>query len=135
MFFPKIREKLSARTIVVFSGIFIGISCLGYTLGTILQEYVVAIYVLTVVLSLIIGVTASLIMATLSVQFMSVVEQDYLARVGAIFNAGACAATPVVSMLVSILSTRLTVAQVFQTSGILCVILFIIIGIKKVKLE
>lgn len=133
--FPLIMEKMQVRTVVVITGISIGSTFFLYTMGIYVQGNIVAIYLLTMIASVILGISTSMLSSVLNVQFMKVVSQEYLARVAAIFSAGACAATPIVSMLVSIVSTQLTVLQIFFISGILCVILFVMIGIVKVRLE
>lgn len=133
--FPLIMEKLQVRTIVVITGISIGSTFFLYTMGIYVQGNIAAIYLLTMIASVILGIGASMLGSVLNVQFMKVVSQEYLARVAAIFSAGACAATPIVSLVVSVVSTQLTVLQIFFISGILCVILFAMIGIVKVRLE
>lgn len=133
--FPLIMEKMQVRTVVVITGISIGSTFFLYTMGIYIQGNIVAIYLLTMIASVILGISTSMLSSVLNVQFMKVVSQEYLARVAAIFSAGACAATPIVSMLVSVVSTQLTVLQIFFISGILCVILFVMIGIVKVRLE
>lgn len=133
--FPLIMEKMQVRTVVIITGISIGSTFFLYTMGIYVQSNIVAIYLLTMIASVILGISTSMLSSVLNVQFMKVVSQEYLARVAAIFSAGACAATPIVSMLVSVVSTQLTVLQIFFISGILCVILFVMIGIVKVRLE
>ena len=133
--FPLIMEKLQVRTVVVITGISIGSTFFLYTMGIYVQGNIVAIYLITMSASVILGIGASMLSSVLNVQFMKVVSQEYLARVAAIFSAGACAATPIVSLVVSVVSTQLTVLQIFFISGILCVILFVMIGIVKVRLE
>ena len=133
--FPLIMEKMQVRTVVVITGISIGSTFFLYTMGIYVQGNIVAIYLLTMIASVILGISTSMLSSVLNVQFMKVVSQEYLARVAAIFSAGACAATPIVSLVVSVISTQLTVLQIFFISGILCVILFVMIGIAKVRLE
>ena len=133
--FPFISEKVSVRSILVGSGIGIGAGFYLLTLGTYLQESIVAIYVLTILVAILIGASASIFMASLNVQFMKVVKQEYLARVGSIFNAGASAATPVASFLVSALTLKFNVAQILVVSAALCGIIFVYIAVRKVKFE
>ena len=92
------------------------------------------VYFITIAACFLMGAGVGLMSATLNVQFMKHVQQEYLARVGAIFGAGALAACPVVSFIVSGLATYFSVGQIFTVSAVLCVILFIIVGIKKVDL-
>lgn len=133
--FPFIMEKIQARTVVVITGVGIGITFFLYTMGIWVQENKIVIYGLTITASVMLGGCAGILNSVLSVQFMKVVSQDYMARVGAIFNASASAATPITSVLVSVLSAKFAVSQIFFICGVLCVILFIMIGVVKVRLE
>ena len=133
--FPYINEKITARTNIVCNGIIMVICIYLYTMVTYLHQYIIAIYLLTILMSFIFGFSVSSISGVLSVNFMKVVEQDYLARVGSIFNAGACAATPITSLLVSAFVAYFSTAQILVASSIFCVILFVVIGIRKVRFE
>lgn len=133
--FPFVMEKIQVRTVVVITGVSIGGTFFLYTTGNWVQKSVVLIYIITIAASVILGINASILSAVLNVQFMKAVSQEYLARVGAIFSAGACAAIPVASVVVSAVSIYFTVSQIFFICGLLCVILFVMMGITKVRLE
>lgn len=133
--FPFLNRKISVRTLVVISGLFVGIGFYLYTFGTMLQSHVVAIYALTIGVTAILGIASSMIGAVLGVQFMKCVQQDYLARVGAIFNAGACAASPVTSLAVGALITVIPIASMFKICAVIFVVIFLFIAIRKVRLE
>lgn len=135
LFFPYISKKVSVRGIFVGCGIGIGASFALLTLGKFLQGSIIAIYVLTILATAVLGISANLFISALNVQFMKVVKQEYLARVGSIFNAGAAAATPLASFLVSALALKFTVGQILIVSAALCGIIFIYIAVKKVKFE
>lgn len=133
--FPKISEKMAVRELIVLSGIALGISEFSYTIGSCFKENVIAIYMLTIIASLVIGAAASMIMGALSVQFVKVVKEDYLARVGAIFNACTTASIPVTSVVISIAVLKFSTAQIMIASAVLCVILFIVVELRKLRLE
>lgn len=133
--FPFLMKKIQARTAVVMAGTSMGLTFFLYIMGKWTQENVIVIYGLTITASAVLGMSASLLGSVINVQFMKTVKQEYLARVAAIFNAGACAATPVTSVLISALSIKFAVSQIFFICGVLCVILFLMIGIVKVRLE
>lgn len=135
LFFPYISKKFSVRGILVGSGIGIGASFALLTLGKFLQGSIVAIYVITILATAVLGISANLLMSVLNVQFMKVVKQEYLARVGSIFNAGSSAATPVASFLVSALALKFTVGQILIVSAALCGIIFVYIAVRKVRFE
>lgn len=66
---------------------------------------------------------------------MKTVEQNYLARASAIFNATAQASCPVTSFLISGVLLRISVAGIFGLCGIACIGVLAGLGILKVKLE
>lgn len=133
--FPFISEKIKPRTIIVVAGLIVALTFFSFPLGIYIQNSVIVIYALTCITSLLLGAAASLLSSVLNVQFMKVVEQDYLARVGSIFNAGSSLATPVVSFIIGAITVSCSVTEIFQISGALCVILFLFIGMKKVRFE
>lgn len=133
--YPLLNKKFKIRTLFVFAGFAIALGLYLYTLGAIFQDNRLFIYILTVTASFLLGSGASICSATLSIQFMKVVEQDYLARVSSIFNACACAASPIMSILVSGLTTVCSVSQIFLLSALLCAIIFLVIAITKMRLE
>lgn len=94
-----------------------------------------AVYLLAIAVSFCLGVGISVISAILSVQFMKAVKQEYLARVGAIFNASATAAMPVTSFIISGVAAKFSVSQILVVSGVVYVLLFIYVGVRKVRLE
>lgn len=133
--FPYINDKISARTNIVINGFVMGICIYLYTIGLYLQGQVIAIYALVSIVSFLLGFAVSNMSGVLNVNFVKHVEEDYLARVGSIFNAGACAAIPVTSVIVSIFVSYFSTVQILTVSAILCVILFMIIWLKKVRFE
>lgn len=90
---------------------------------------------LTILITFVIGMSCSMLVAALNVQFMKTVQQEYLARVGSIFNAGASAATPAASLAVSALAAFCSVSQIFLCSGAICVIIFLVLSLVRVRLE
>ena len=133
--YPYIAEKLSVRMQFIGLGILSGIELYGYTIGENFKSHTVFIYALTITVSFLLGATVSIMTSALSICFMKAVKQEYLARVGSIFNAGASAATPVVSFAVSILTTFCPVAQIIRICGLLCVIIFTVMALVRVRLE
>lgn len=133
--YPFLCDKVPVRTLFTGSGILIGAGIYGYTAGECFPSNIIAIYALTVSISLIFGISVSLFSTALNVLFMKTVRQAYLARVGSIFNAGACAATPAASLVVSALTQVCPVSQILKLSGLFCVILFMAMALARVRLE
>ncbi|MGN1148373.1 MAG: MFS transporter [Lachnospiraceae bacterium] len=134
LLFPRISRKTAVNPCIACGGILLGF-CMSAYVFTGWADNVTIVYILTGLISLLLGAAASIISAALNVQFMKVVKQDYMARVGSIFNALTCAATPVASFLVSGMATVFSVQKIFIGSAALCVLLFMYIAIRKVRLE
>lgn len=133
--FPYLMEKIKPRPLVVSSGIVFGISfCLmnlsRFTYGNLLQSCI-----LCAVVTFIMGIVVSWINGTLNVQFMKVVEEEYLARAASIFSASASAASPVISFVISAALLKISVADIFLICGICAVLVFAGVGILGVRLE
>lgn len=133
--YPRISPLISVRKQFTGCGIFIGICMYCYTLGTEFTSHIYAIYALTITVSFILGMSASIMVSALQVQFMKTVSKEHLARVGSIFNAGASAAAPVTSLAVSAFAGFFSVSQIFKLCALICVIIFTIMALAKVKLE
>lgn len=135
LLFPKFAERFSVRANVVVSGIVMGVANMLYCTGTLFQEKRVAIYLFVILLGIVFGMAVSIICALLNVQLVKSVEQEYLARAASIYNAGAVAASPIASVITSAAATRFSVSEIFIVSGVICVVSFLYIGIRKVRLE
>lgn len=133
--FPKVHERISARTLVVGGGCFVGVGIYALTVTQYFRDQIFMIYAITIAACVLLGFGVGFMSSTLNVQFMKLVDQEYLARVGSIFNAGAMAASPVVSFAVSGLAAYFSVGQIFVVSSVLCVILFMFVGIRKIAFE
>lgn len=133
--YPFFCGKFSLRTQVTGLGITFAICMYAYTLGEYFKTNVPAIYVLTIALSVILGISISLMTSAVSVCFMKSVQKEYLARAGSIFNAGTCAATPAASLIVSALTAICPVAQIFKICALFCVIIFAGLAVVRIRLE
>ncbi len=133
--YPFLSDKLPIRIQFIGFGILTGIEMYSYTLGERFRSHTIAIYALTIIVSLLFGMTISIMLAALSVHFIKAVKQEYLARVGSIFNAGACAATPAASLIISIFTAFIPVVQIIRISALLCVIIFTVLAMMRIRLE
>lgn len=132
---PYLIKKIPARVIVVGSGIIIGIGYGSFVLGRFTYGQQIPSYLLCGVISLIAGMTLSWISGVVQIQFMNSVEEQYLARSASIFNACSCAASPIMSFVVSGLALRLSVSTIFLGAATCMVAIFMIIGISGMKME
>ncbi len=134
--FPYLIQKFKPLLLVSVSGVFLGIVYVamillsGFTYGNLLLS---AILCAVTVFGM--GGSMSFVIGTLNVQFMKVVEEQYLARAASIFNAGASAVMPVMSFLISALLLKTSVSAIFLLCGGLCAAVFAGAGILRVRLE
>lgn len=133
--FPKLSEHFSVRINVVAGGVVVGVGMMAFTLGGFCRDVIWAVYLLAIVISAFMGAGISVISASLSVQFMKAVKQEYLSRVASIFNASATAAMPITSFIISGAAVNVSVGQILVVSGVVCVLLFSYVGMAKVRLE
>jgi len=132
---PMITEKISAKSTLVIFGLVLGAGMYAISLGRYLHGKVLPGYLLAGTCYIVISFAASVLGGAVSVMFVKVVDQSYLARAGAIFNASATAATPVGSVLVSVMALKLNPALLIAVSAILAIVLFVLIAISSLKFE
>lgn len=132
---PKLMAKYKVRSLVVFFGIISGTMYGGLTLGTYTRGNTVAAYALCMVCTGIMGISVSIISQIFTIQFMSCVESQYIARASSILSASSSAATPIASALVSVLAGFMPVALLFKVSAVLCIVVFALMGVARVRLS
>ena len=132
---PMISEKMSAKNSIVLFGLILGAGMYVLTLGRYLNSAVLYGYLLAGSCYVIMTMSASVIVGILGVQFVKSVEQSYLARAAAIFNASSAAATPVGSMIVSACAVSISPALLIAVSAVLAIVLFLIVAVSNLKFE
>jgi MFS family permease len=132
---PMITEKMSAKSTLVIFGLVLGGAMYALSLGRYLKGAVIPGYLLVSTCYIVISIATSVLSGVLSVMFVKVVDQSYLARAGAIFNASATAATPVGSVLVSVMALKLNPALLIAVSAVLAIVLFVLVGISNLRFE
>lgn len=133
--YPMISKKVSVKTFVFTTGLVVSASVSLMAVGNLFQEKTLLVYVTAGGASLLVGMGAALLSAMLSVQFMKTVEESYLARAGALLGAGATAAMPIASFLMSGIVKFVPVKELVLASGGFCAIIFIVIRILNVQLS
>ena len=78
-------------------------------------------YVIFAALTFLLGISAALASAFASVEMLKVVEEGYLARVGAIFAALTVAVNPIVSFFLTAVTKVMGTAAIFLIAGGLAV--------------
>lgn len=132
--FPFIKKKVSNRNLFIIGGVMIGVCYLLWVLLAYHHELQWLTYTCLAASSFLFGFFASFIMSVINISFMQHIEEAYISRVGAIFNAIASCMTPLGSLLVAGLTLFLTVNQLFIFTGIFTILLFMsMLGIKVLK--
>lgn len=132
---PYLMRKLPIRGMVVGAGILIGIGYGCLVLGKFTYGRELPSYLLCGGITFLMGVAMSWISGIVNIQFVKSVEEEYLARAASIFNACACAASPVISMIISGLAVHLSVSSIFLGAAVCMVIVFIITGLSRMQME
>lgn len=133
LFFVYFKKKLSNKDILIFGGTLIGIIyfCLMFV-GVI--DYIPLRYITYAIILCIFGFINSLIGMSVQVTFMANTPDEYIGRVGSIFNAMACSSIPLGSFLLAIAMPFLTIINTYFCVGIITVLIFLYIGtLKSIK--
>lgn len=122
--FPSLRKRFAARNIFILGGTMIGMCYLTWVGISFYADHTLLIYSLLATTMLVFGFFASFIESVVGVSFMEHIEEKYMSRVGAIFNAIATSTTPLGSLVVAGSMLFLSVNQLFIVTGICTIILF-----------
>lgn len=122
--FPIMNKKFSKRTLFLSGGTLAGFSYIILSSLVSINSQVLILIFLALAM-FILGMGASLLNVAVSVSFMIHVEEEYLARVGSMFNSMAMATTPISSFLIAIIVKYFSVIQLFIASGILVLVFFL----------
>ena len=122
---PKVIEKFSFDFLAIVLGSVIGLTCAALSLGGFVRGNALGAYMLGGACFILLGFTSGLLSGCLNVTFVKAVDHDYLARIGAVFNAIAVASAPVATFIVGILAVSLSVARIVFGFGLFGTLMFI----------
>ncbi|GGH26942.1 MFS transporter [Paenibacillus segetis] len=122
--FPTLRKRFTARNIFILGGMMIGVCYLIWVGISFYADHISLIYILLAMTMFVFGFFASFIQSVVGVSFMEHIEEKYMSRVGAIFNAIATSTTPLGSLIVAGAMLFLSVNQLFIVTGICTIVLF-----------
>ena len=122
---PRVIERFSFDSLAIILGVALGLTCAVLSLGSFVKGNVPGAYLLGGTCFIMLGFTSGLLSSCLNVTFVRAVDHDYLARIGAVFNAIAVASAPVATFIVSLLAVSYSVARILFTFGILGTLMFI----------
>ena len=124
LIYPTINKRIKNTILMSISGLFLGIYyILIIFISTLNLSYFMA-NILLGIISAILGLFVSLLSASLQVLFIKSVEENYLSRCSAIFNASSCSTVPAMSFIISIASSSMSVNSIFIINGFLLSFIF-----------
>ena len=132
---PMIIRKISTKNILTVSGLIIGVGTYVITLGKYVYGKPLPGYLLGGGCYIILCLAASVMGGVISVQFVKNVDQSYLARAGAIFNASASAAMPLGSLIVSAIATKLSASLLISVCSVFSIVLFLLVAVSNMKFD
>lgn len=125
--YPMARKKMGEKKIILFGGSCIGIYYVLLILCQPIYDYKVVMYAFVAVTSALFGYFIALLMSYFNVELVNIVEENYLARVGAIASAFGSAATPVVSFIVSFVAVFASTQKIFLVVGIVDILVYLLL--------
>ncbi len=117
--YPILIGKVRKEVFVIGGGFALGLYYLGLIMAQPLYTVPAFMYVFVGITSFILGLFIALLSAFLNVQFMEMIEEQYLARAASIMNAMGSAVTPVMSLVVTGLAAVLPISVIFVIMGLL----------------
>lgn len=135
IFVPKLMKHFNARHILIIFGFVIGVFTYTISLGNLINRHIFVCYILAGGCIFMISMAAAIICGMLAIEFVTSVDQAYLARAASIFNASATAAMPISSFIVSGLVIHYSASFMIKVSGIMAILLFTTILISKLEFE
>lgn len=128
--YPFISNKVKRYKLFLFSWFIMMILFVGLFInGPHLPLWLV--WGLLILLLFLVGCCCSLISLAVNVSFMEHVEENYLARIGSLFNSMVMLATPIGSFIFAGMAKVMHVNQIFLFTGLFGMILFIVMCLNK----
>lgn len=121
--YPYLHKHMRNRPLLLTGGVSTGFCYLALTQIAHLQGTVV-IYCTMAVAAFLFGFCIAILMNIVTISFMKHVEQCYLARVSAIFNASATIATPLTSFAMSVVCLYVSLPVIFASFALFTFVVF-----------
>ena len=124
---PFVKKRLSIKKLVISFGTLLGLGILMLPIAGDLTKNTTIKSIFAATCFLIMTFCASLITGAINIDFISNVDERYLARSSAVFTSAATAAIPVTSMLVGFIKISTSTATLISTCGLLTMVFSMII--------
>lgn len=129
--YPKISKKISSRILMVSCAAAIGLFYIGMIAGKPLYITKVGIYGVTASLFFVLGVVVGWVNSFASVQFMKIVDPQYLARCGALLTSLSMGVSPIASFFVSVMARVASISTIYIACGFLAIFVTILLLFSK----
>ena len=119
--YPKISKKVSPRILMVSCGAAIGLFYIGMIAGKPLYMTKAGVYGVTASLFFVLGIVVGWVNSFASVQFMKIVDPQYLARCGALLTSLSMGVSPIASFVVSGVAHVASISIIYIACGVLAI--------------
>lgn len=129
--YPKISKKISPRILMVSCAVAIGLFYIGMIVAKPLYITKVGIYGVTASLFFVLGVVVGWVNSFASVQFMKIIDPQYLARCSALLTSLSMGVSPIASIFVSVMARVASISTIFIACGFLAIFVTILLLFSK----
>ena len=129
--YPKISKKVSSRILMVSCAAAIGLFYIGMIAGKPLYITKVGVYGVTASLFFVLGIVVGWVNSFASVQFMKIIDPQYLARCGALLTSLSMGVSPIASFIVSVMARVASISTIFIACGFLAIFVTILLLFSK----
>ncbi|MCQ2211803.1 MAG: MFS transporter [Paludibacteraceae bacterium] len=129
--YPKISKKISSRILMVSCAAAIGLFYIGMIVAKPLYITKVGIYGVTASLFFVLGVVVGWVNSFASVQFMKIIDPQYLARCSALLTSLSMGVSPIASFFVSVMARVASISTIFIACGFLAIFVTILLLFSK----
>lgn len=129
--YPYLASKLPGKLLMMFGGISVGFYTIGLIMAESLKESAPLLYFVVALISVLAGMGISTMVSVLNIGFVKSVDTNYMARAGAILNAIAVAAVPILSGLLSIFVKITSIQNIFVITGLVSIGIFMAFHLNK----
>lgn len=123
--YPFLATKLPGKLMMILGGISVGFYSIGLIMVETLKHQTFLLYFVVALISVVAGMSISTMVSVLNIGFVKSVDTNYMARAGAILNAIAVAAIPIISGLLSIFVKFTSIQIIFIITGLLSISIFL----------
>ena len=123
--YPNISKYMSRRKVFIISWVFLGL----FYFSLVGMSYVsgdIAKYLCYGLTSILLGLFAAILNMTISVLFMSSVDDNYLGRAGGIFNSLVSSSMPLASFGIAAIAPFFSVNQIYGIFGLLALAVYLL---------